>query len=121
MCLCSPPGCHEDVHAHASERPRPHREQGDPVVRLPVGDQEVLGRGAVHRLPAGQTQGRDCHQRPPGHAEEGRDLPQHRVRLPVRARAQAQARPLQNKGRLHLQERCVLSLASVWFSPIEIW
>ncbi|GFY45431.1 hypothetical protein TNIN_318331 [Trichonephila inaurata madagascariensis] len=93
-------GCHEDVHAHAS-RARPHRKQGDPVVRLPVGDQEMFGRGEVHRLPAGQTEGRDSHQRPPRHAEAGRDLPEHGVRLSVRTRAQVETRPFQSR-RLHL-------------------
>jgi len=53
------------------------------VVRLPLAEQEVLGRREDTRSTAQQAQGGDSSSRPPGHAQTGGNIPEHRGRLPL--------------------------------------
>jgi hypothetical protein len=49
--------------------------QSDQMVRLPLVQQAVHGREVGAGDAAGQAEGRDSDPRPPGHAEEGPDIP----------------------------------------------
>ncbi len=79
-------------------------DASSPLVWLPVDVQQDLGWTAGPQHATSQTQGRDQYPRAPGHSEAGRDLSEHRGRLPQWAGAQTQAYSLLAGG-LHLPQR----------------
>ena len=58
-------GRHQAVHGVPQGREGPG-EPSDQVVRLPLEQQAVHGRGVGPRNVAGQVEGRNCHTRSPG-------------------------------------------------------
>ncbi|XP_061664992.1 cyclic nucleotide-gated channel rod photoreceptor subunit alpha isoform X1 [Syngnathoides biaculeatus] len=78
-------------------------EASHKVVRLPVDQQEGGGRAGSPQIPSGQAESRDCHQRAPGHAQEGAYLRRLRGGPAGGAGSEAAAASLQSR-RLHLQK-----------------